>query len=335
VAGGCSSSALPGTGDVLAASVALQMSLAGRADHPGLRESCARRCVIRLQASAGWAARWRPCTSGARPRTHLRPRCAWTQATPRCAPGAPAAERRRRRARPLHSSPTAPARECAHAGRRGGPRRARAGRARGRVPRGARGRAPPRPGHAPARGVRAAPPPMRLLARRAAGRAEHAAAWAQARRREVRNGMERQFRESMAAPGWELEDYDWCRPRPRPPCSDPPGRAPDGPPRRGLAGAGDTQRAGPAGVAGIRGQHTNQPPCTRYEKYLRTPAGARPSTRPASWSGRTGARPWRPAHARAGRAPRGARPARCPVRCAHVQVQRPCSAPAPHCTARG
>lgn len=33
---------------------------------------------------------------------------------------------------------------------------------------------------------------------------------AQARRREVRDGMERQFRESMAAPEWELEDYDWC-----------------------------------------------------------------------------------------------------------------------------
>jgi len=65
---------------------------------------------------------------------------------------------------------------------------------------------------------------MRLLARRAAGRAEHAAAWAQARRREVRNGMERQFRESMAAPGWELEDHDWCRPRPRPACAGPPGR---------------------------------------------------------------------------------------------------------------
>ncbi|KAK9846546.1 hypothetical protein WJX81_006344 [Elliptochloris bilobata] len=30
-----------------------------------------------------------------------------------------------------------------------------------------------------------------------------------ARRREVREGMERQFRESMAAPDWELEDYDW------------------------------------------------------------------------------------------------------------------------------
>ena len=32
---------------------------------------------------------------------------------------------------------------------------------------------------------------------------------AQARRREVREGMERQFKESMAAPDWELEDYDW------------------------------------------------------------------------------------------------------------------------------
>jgi hypothetical protein len=31
----------------------------------------------------------------------------------------------------------------------------------------------------------------------------------QARRREVQEGMERQFKQSMTAPDWDMEDYDW------------------------------------------------------------------------------------------------------------------------------
>ncbi len=31
----------------------------------------------------------------------------------------------------------------------------------------------------------------------------------QVRRREVQEGMERQFKQSMTAPDWEMEDYEW------------------------------------------------------------------------------------------------------------------------------
>ena len=31
----------------------------------------------------------------------------------------------------------------------------------------------------------------------------------QVRRRELQESMERQFKQSMTAPDWELEDYDW------------------------------------------------------------------------------------------------------------------------------
>ena len=34
----------------------------------------------------------------------------------------------------------------------------------------------------------------------------------QARREEVQQQMERQFKQGMAAPDWELEDYEWCEP---------------------------------------------------------------------------------------------------------------------------
>ena len=31
----------------------------------------------------------------------------------------------------------------------------------------------------------------------------------QVRRRELQEGMERQFKQSMTAPDWEMEDYEW------------------------------------------------------------------------------------------------------------------------------
>lgn len=34
----------------------------------------------------------------------------------------------------------------------------------------------------------------------------------QAGREEVQQQMERQFKQGMAAPDWELEDYEWCEP---------------------------------------------------------------------------------------------------------------------------
>ena len=32
----------------------------------------------------------------------------------------------------------------------------------------------------------------------------------QARRQEAQAAMEHQFRESMAGPEWDLQDYEWC-----------------------------------------------------------------------------------------------------------------------------